>query len=1442
MSVPVLDLARFERVERDKAAEFDALITPAKTPVAPRLIEESIYNEAKHPRWPAGSVAPDGEHIGGKFMTVGQRFNLDGHDWEIAHVAMGNIIANEASGKITKAETRIFEGKPEEGTLPSFEPLLTIPGAVPSKMKKLVGGSSSSSYKTKGNTPIVDVDAHPETHDKTIPIPPESDLTPVEWQRFGRVDQMLYTELESRFGKWAWGGPFTENNNDSAAGWGPQKARKDKILSEYSDEIKQIVEGAYQDQYGSSDGDVLDLTKVFEQWEGSPAKLAVATEKYQKARELQGELRDLNAWDLMNRTHSPDVFLMHTGQGGHNFYDSIVSGDDPVMSGMSSSWKPGAWTEKNTLAFAVPARHIAMATDVVGYVSMQHEREMATADRLRLNPENAHFWTKDEVPEGSPAKQWLDAQVPGEPVSGSVLRMFAAYRAGAGELPLPPEKPNLSYASFFLKQTPGGGWEEVPGAVAEAKWVKPPPSVLAKVKKLAPAAKPGELLPNSQLGLKPGDMIMGKKGRRYLMLADTQSADGLAYLYLNDDGSADFAKVFNFGSGASAFHKLDAHVVIPVKKPPKAVAAPPPFDKDAWAEGGESVPLGKMVDGDRFLISGVPFEVIPGDGGSSLVNLVDLSSLKKAAASSVFKAPLLFPKAGYVPPLVAPQVLGVDGKPVFVPKLGDKVFRISSIEPYIGGVVDIGEGGQQGQLKLLRPDGVAAWVFLSDVKPYEPPGPSKAEKGDVFEFEGVKHTVTTVTKYGAIKAKPSGGGPVKPFAPPGLAVEIPGVPTIKSEIVRPGEWEIGPKVTLGSLKVGDLFSGSGVNVRPYQVLAVGAGLTFGSKVYWKNLETGVIGKNLKHKSFYGLHKASEMYPPPLAANSLMDKLALKAVLIGDLPSASDAMTDPGTLTDAVESGVAVPYLHHKSGTAKHFKVAAFGKDGQFVDKQGKVFKVKQSGAVPIITDGVHHYTVPAGAWWKKLEDAKGAKPLNDLSPPASGLEKVFAGGLITNHQQVPLSALDLGFGDKLMLAGKPYIVQEVDKNTAQVKATKVAVGAEPEKANFVLDGGLVPEKIPAKHSALLPVLEPGDSPSLPSQMENNKGTNGKKLNLTQLPVGAFYAWKEGSHFKIKKILKAGPSPLVDDGSHPQKPSPGYIPMYVWIPPKPAVVGDIFPAEHEGFAGTLKNGDTAWWMDPEDPENPYAKPEQVKVKDNFALDGTHLLVATPEHYDGDGFFVKPEDLYPTHATAQFKVPVDNAPPAEPAYDPEQIWDDEIFGKPEVGQEVVYHSLNEPKALTGVIKAAKTQLSGVQQYKIGAKLVSALDLAHPAPMDEKPRTDLRVGDHFTNAGGAALMVTGITKQVHALSLDTGGQVHYTKAGMAKNWSPPVGKEIPAVDLKVGDIYLSGGTTPKVFSVTSKQPTGDIYVVPTDAKIGFMLNPATQDMGKVILLHGGPSDAAA
>lgn len=638
---------------------------------------EGKWDAAQHPRWPKGTPRA------GEFIKVGQRFHSpDGKEWVVSHIAGGKVIANRAEGKYTETETGVFSPTKVSGAdSPLKEDTHVIADAVKEAKPKLVKGGKSK----ESTVAIVDPYVDSSSHDPSIGIPKGAKIGPEEWQRFGKLDQENYAELMERFGNYS-----------------PGKAKSliDESYQDYTAQVQAIVKNAYSAQYGASSGHTLSLTSLFKGFT-KPNKndLAQLDAQRQTAMELQGRHKDVIAWDLYNRTRSPDVAVFHKSNDPTNYWQNYIAGKQPVMSGLSQSFNFGAnfGFGNTTLATPLAIRHVLMssysAQPIPGQTHFQGELEISVAEQLKIDKRSITFSLHDIT---ANQKKWLMG-VTKAPSGGSTIDTFREALKSGEMLPTPPAPADI--------QMQGSG---------QKLWIDPPPEAAsraldfseklpgqqgqpwnpAQLDKSGPwafkdAAGRPEPTMAKESELKPGDYMMGLKGTLYLVVEDPGDSSGFGLRYVKIEGGKFTGESYNFeGGGTNQYFKLSAHYELP--DPHKEAQASDLFDPHAWVNGNTEKFTGKLAAGDKFKVNGNAYEVKAQLSGAQ-TQITDLANGKVGTINTDYKTHLLVPKDGYVPEEEASQAL-------------------------------------------------------------------QPAKGMTLAYDGTKHTITTILKDGTVKAKPAGGG------------------------------------------------------------------------------------------------------------------------------------------------------------------------------------------------------------------------------------------------------------------------------------------------------------------------------------------------------------------------------------------------------------------------------------------------------------------------------------------------------------------------------------------------------------------------------------------------------------------------------------------------------------------------------------------------------------
>jgi hypothetical protein len=750
----------------------EALHQPAEKPAALSLEEAKVkwgpLDDKLHPRWPKGT--PGGR--GGRFMKVGQRFLSGGKEWEIVQILNGHVYAQEASGKASKAELKDFEptikgkfpdehGKPEQGVA------LDVEMAPPHYIE---GGGHKGENMGSSTVTIVDPTVDHASHDPSIELPEDSPISDDEWLRFGRLEQLHYLDVQQRMGKW---------HANSASGMIAE------AYTHFDSSIQSLVSNAYSSQYGSSDGWTISLTSHFKNKEtASPEELAKLNEEREKARELQAMIGDIYAWDLYNRTHAPDVTVMH-GSKYHSpnaWQDIWVDGDSPVFSGLSMSWHhnaPWSFSHKNAIVMIpLSIRHVVMSTfsggpEKGGTGEFASEREISLPFQMTLDPDKTLVLDKSAIA-GERAK-WLKQMTQSQPQPGSLVETFRGALNGTIELDFPPPAANVQMDDTTTQPPP----PDAAAAMSDiAKFLPGEQNDVFDPKDL-PLDIPWEFttddgLPEATIaaesGYQVGDYMMGLKGTFYWIGPNPAGGFGLRYhkLVPVKDGDGNVVGVeftgesWEFeGGGANSYFKIKGNV-----KPPKVEREGVEFDPAAWAfDEGKAVAIGKsLAEGDKFKANGDTYELMEDPDNKINVKIVNVENGKTGTINADYQAVKLIPAEGYIPP--------------------------------------------------------------SQLKP---------AKGLILPYNGKKAVITNVTKSGVVSIKPQGAKVVKVEA---TAPEL-------ADVYDPDKLELTKyRANLGGLKTGTMFQiGKGEQtLNPAVVLN-----NDGTWVHWRDMNTGEFGQSLMKK-------------------------------------------------------------------------------------------------------------------------------------------------------------------------------------------------------------------------------------------------------------------------------------------------------------------------------------------------------------------------------------------------------------------------------------------------------------------------------------------------------------------------------------------------------------------------------------------------------------------
>lgn len=642
-------------------------------------LQEGKWSPSLHPRWPKGTPRA------GEFMQVGQRFiGADGKEWQIAHIVKGKVITHRAEGKLADTETGVFHPKKVKGNtspLQGGEETHVIEDAKKEAAPRLVQGGKAKT----ANVTTADAYVDPSTHDPSIEAPQDSKISTEEWKRFGEIDQEHYADLMERFGKYS-----------------PSKAKTliDESYQDYEAEVQAIVKNAYSSQYGASTGFTLSLSSIFQHITKSEKKeVAKLDAQRQRALELQGRHKDVVAWDLYNRTRSPDIAVFHKSSDPPAYWQEFIAGERPVMSGLSQSFNFGANFQfgNNTLATPLAIRNVLMssysAQPIPGSKHFPGELEVSTAEQLKIDDRSITFSLHDIT---ANQKKWLMG-VTKAPASGATIERFKEALQSGEMLPTPPAPPDIQMSGQGQKL-----WIDPPPEAAEVtkEWSSKLPAISGSAYNPAELDKAGPWANKDAVGnpmatvakeseLKPGDYMMGLKGTLYLIVEDPGDETGFGLRYVKVENGQFTGESYPFeGGGVNQYFKLSKHFELP--DPHKDQKATDLFDPFAWVNGDKEAFLGNLEKGEKFKVNGNPYEVLAQLNGSQ-TQITDLANGKVGTINTDYKTYVLVPKDGYVP--------SADGE---VPKL-------------------------------------------------------TPAKGMTLAYEGQKHMITNILKDGTVKAKPSGG-------------------------------------------------------------------------------------------------------------------------------------------------------------------------------------------------------------------------------------------------------------------------------------------------------------------------------------------------------------------------------------------------------------------------------------------------------------------------------------------------------------------------------------------------------------------------------------------------------------------------------------------------------------------------------------------------------------
>jgi hypothetical protein len=783
---------------------FDPATTLYQTPLDP-VLEAAVFETELHPRWPKGSGLRSGE-----FMRVGEHFKSSGVEWEISHIVKGHIIAHRyATQKSDGPQTKTFEVTmhPGEGHahVSAIEEFVQAP--VPKGSKS--GG---------GTVTIVSPYVDSKTHDPSIAVPSTSKITPEEWQRFGRLDQLVYVEHQERFGEY----------KDSTQ----TQALVDAAYQKFSKAAADMARSAYQSQYGSSSGHTLSLADG--QIHGAAPELRA------EAVALLGEHAAAVQWDLMNRTHSPDITLSHKSGHDKSWWQQKITDKLPVFSTLSQAWayKKGGFGGHGMVT-PMAIRHLVLSTQSAkassSASSFAGEKEVATP--YRWIPDERSLPISDG--DGSQVKglNWL-AGATTVPTGGSVAEALVDSIKNGTYLAPVAQPPQIT-----MDGASGKTWIDPPPEAADPKFegvtlpteygAKIPPADLPKgvpwnkVDAAGnPVAQTGE-----EAGAHVGQYFMGLAGTLYWIGPDPGASGGYPYHIFKIQNGEFTSENFGYNANQPGYYtnkSFDISNWLEVQN--KA----PGFEPSLWGESLDAKFLETFQPGEKFLLNGTAWEVMPGGNGVQ-VPVMDLNSGLKGKINGTYKTSYLVPK-------------GEGSKTIDMPSPEHQKFQEGQwVKSAFGkGLVTKVEGTEGvGQLVTVEhvggPSSMKAAEFPAKELSLWPQQVGVPALGSTFEHEGKKATVTKIMASGKIQAN---------LKPGKLQLSPQDFASAHGHHVVPiSSLQIEPQKTkLKDMAPGDLFHGSAGNqtIRPYQVVYKGEG---SKTVYVQNLDNGHVEELSRNVSY-----------------------------------------------------------------------------------------------------------------------------------------------------------------------------------------------------------------------------------------------------------------------------------------------------------------------------------------------------------------------------------------------------------------------------------------------------------------------------------------------------------------------------------------------------------------------------------------------------------------
>jgi hypothetical protein len=897
----------------------------------------------EHPLYPANY--PDSSRAG-KPIRVGELFEMDGRPWEVTHIAVGHLIVDEASAKKSKVETRII--KPSDMPGKGNE----IGGITPLKeKKKLIGGKSKSTVR------IVDPYVDSDSHDPNLQLPSNSPLTPEEWQAFGLAEQLHYIDLMTRYGEWKSKAPI--------------KSIWNNVLSEYDAEVVAAVKNAHFKQYSSSSGNSLSLVGYTE----SDSEWEIRS----RAMELQGRLRDIIAWDLYNRTRSPDLAVFHGSASGMSWWQKLISSKGFVFSGMSQSFdiQPTHNFGYTKLATPMSIRHIVMATTVVNWLGkFASEREIAIVPQFLTDMKRSMLFEWNSL--GTMPKKWLENMTT-VPRPGNLLKTLRSHFDNGEDLPV-TVPPGIQIAKQDLQPPPLDALEIMQEYADELPEILNSPHSPESLSGAIPWSNVDDKgNPIAQIasdaGVKPGDFMIGLKGTLYWIGPDPNSGFGLRYhkIVTGSDGKLAFnGESYDFeGGGSKPYFFLKGNV------PPIKTDSVTGFDPAAWQQAAEDpTAVKKMAVGEKFKVNGTAYEM-KGVHNTEKVLITDLESGLSGTMNGDFKAVRLVQADDYVAEgaklkpakgmtvtykgkkAVVTSVKGIGL--VSIKPQGEKVVQLEADDPVFDNLFDpsahvIGDKVKSKTLKVG--DYFHGGTGVKTIKPYK----VELIEGNKIHWlnldTGEKGTMTG--NKAVRKLDPAGGpDPSEPVATPDTPSLTGQNSALMDQVSQPPIPDA-PTLTANTSgkSLGELATQAGDQ---------------GVALWWKFEDAVSIWTNAPGEDG---EPAVTVYNPDGSVKSVLKGEASDILSTGtqalvppvfgiaEVPESTQPQTPEVQIPAADIDGLPEvqgfdPYksAYGTGAKYKHDFIADMPAGTVFKDKGGKLFKVQVSGAKPVITDGQTNMTI-----------------------------------------------------------------------------------------------------------------------------------------------------------------------------------------------------------------------------------------------------------------------------------------------------------------------------------------------------------------------------------------------------------------------------------------------------------------------------------------------------